>query len=327
MKNKAIIQDKIIKDFSSKKILVIGDVMVDEYITGSVKRISPEAPVPVLDFRQKTLEAGGASNVAHNLRGLGADVRISGVASEDEAGKWLRTHFNDLGIDASALYSEEGRPTTLKSRFATKGQQLLRVDREDASVISESVAEKIFENLEKQINEIDAVVLSDYRKGVLSDTNLVKRIIRLCNEKNVFISIDSKSSNIEAFSGIDFVKPNNLELEAAVGIQIIDDESFDKAGREYLRRSGAKNLIVTRGSKGIAVFVPGKEREDYPARDVQVYDVCGAGDTVISTITLAKISGLEMDEAAMLANLAAGVVISKVGTVAISAAELKDSVV
>lgn len=325
MINKEKIQEIITNDFSKKKILVIGDVMVDEYITGSVKRISPEAPVPILDFKKKTLEAGGASNVAHNLRGLGATVRISGVACQDEAGEWIRNHFESLGIDASALYSEDGRPTTLKSRYATKGQQLLRVDREVSTVISKDTADKIFKNLEGQIGELDAVVLSDYRKGVLSDVDLVKKIIKLCNDNQVFISIDSKSSNIEAFAGIDFVKPNNLELEAAVSIHIIDDESFDKAGREYLNRSGAKNLIVTRGSKGISIFAPGCAREDYPARDVQVYDVCGAGDTVISTITLAKICGLEMSEAAMLSNLAAGVVISKVGTVAISATELKDS--
>lgn len=319
--------EKIRNDFSQKRVIVIGDLMVDEYITGKVKRISPEAPVPVLDFRKRSLEAGGACNVAHNMASLGAKVRIVGVAADDEAGRWLRKHFTSMGIEVDGIIEQNGKPTTIKTRYATKGQQLLRVDNEDASGITESTQEKIYDYLYKQIDSLDVVVLSDYRKGVLNDKYFVQKITNLCNEHKVLIAIDSKSRNISAFKNMDFVKPNNLELEEAVGIRIEDEGSLNLAGKTYLEKSGAKALIVTRGSAGISVFIPGKERSDYPAKDVQVYDVCGAGDTVISTVALSIASGINIGEAVQLANLAAGVVISKVGTVAITAEELLRSVI
>lgn len=317
--------DKIIKEFCKKKVLVIGDLMVDEYVSGKVKRISPEAPVPVLDFKERSLEAGGACNVAHNIYSLGAKVSIAGTADEDEAGLWLRQHFNKMGINTDAIIAQEGKPTTIKTRYATKGQQLLRVDKEDDTEISENTQNKLLDFLNRNIQYLDAVVLSDYKKGVLNNESFVQNLISICNRNNVLITIDSKSRNIAAFKGVDFVKPNNLELEEAVGIKIEDDESLNQAGYTYLNESQAKALVVTRGSKGISVFLPKEERMDYPAKDVQVYDVCGAGDTVISTISLALASGMEMGEAVRLANLAAGVVISKVGTVAVTISELMSS--
>lgn len=321
-----IFLDKIQNEFAKKKVLVIGDLMVDEYVTGKVKRISPEAPVPVLDFRKRTLGAGGASNVAHNIRSLGAQVLIAGTAAKDEAGEWLRKHFAELGIGVDGIVEEIGKPTTIKTRYATKGQQLLRVDNEDTRGIKEETQKDILAYLEKNIEYLNAVVLSDYKKGVLENEEFVQKIIGLCNKHQVLISIDSKSRNISAFKNIDFVKPNNLELEEAVGVRIEDEESLETAGRIYLQKSQAKALIVTRGSAGISVFIPGEARKDYPAKDVQVYDVCGAGDTVISTISLAMASGISLGESVRLANLAAGVVISKVGTVAVTAEELIRSV-
>lgn len=317
-----ILIDKVKQEFNKKKILVLGDIMVDEYITGKVKRISPEAPVPVLDFRRRSMEAGGASNVAHNIAGLGAQVAIAGVAANDDAGMWLREHFLSLGIDIEGIVTQDGKPTTLKTRYATKGQQLLRVDREDARGITEETQQKILDYLYANVEALDAVVLSDYRKGVLENPEFVREITRLCNEHHVLISIDSKSRNIFAFRDMDFVKPNNLELEEAVGVRIEDDESLNLAGKKYLEKSGANALVVTRGSAGISVFLPKQDRKDYSAKDVQVYDVCGAGDTVISTISLGIASGIELGEAVRLANLAAGVVISKVGTVAVTVEEL-----
>lgn len=319
-------KDKINKKtFMEKRVMVIGDIMVDEYITGSVKRISPEAPVPVLDFKEKTLQAGGACNVANNLRKLGATVYVCGVANTDYAGNWLRGYLKDLDINTDGIVCEDGRVTTLKTRYATKGQQLLRVDSEKCGGIEKKTEEKILKCLYEIIKDLDAVVLSDYRKGVLEDTLFVKQIISVCNENDVLISIDSKSSNIEAFAGADFVKPNNLELEAAVNIKIDSDETFAMAGEKYLNMSGAKALVVTRGSKGISIFFPEKETETFPARDVQVYDVCGAGDTVISTITMCMISGLSIQESARVANAAAGIVISRVGTVPVSVDELMEN--
>jgi len=318
---------KIIKnDFYKRKILVIGDLMVDEYVTGKVGRISPEAPVPVLDYEEKKRQAGGACNVANNLSSLGAKVYISGVASNDSAGVWLRDYLDQLNIDTSCIADEEERPTTLKTRYAVKGQQLLRVDTEERKCISKATQDRIFRYIQELIEEIDAVILSDYSKGVLGNPEFVKKIIALCNENKVIVTIDSKSKNIYAFENANFVKPNNLELEEAVGIIIKDEDSFNLAGEKYLTMSGAKALIVTRGSKGISVFEPGKKREDYPARNVQVFDVCGAGDTVISTFTMCICSGFLIGEAVKLANLAAGVVISRVGTAKVTNKELIDSI-
>lgn len=317
---------KIENSFNDVKAIVIGDIMVDEYITGRVRRISPEAPVPVLDFKERSLQAGGASNVAHNMQSLGATVSVVGTAAMDANGVWLRKHFEELRIGIDGIFAEGTRPTTTKARYATKGQQLLRVDNEDARGISEETQRKILDYLEKNIKDCSVVVLSDYCKGVFEDGEFVKAIIRLCGDNGVLVGIDSKSKDIGAFKGADFVKPNNLELEAAVNIRIEDEASLDMAGRKYLELSGAKALIVTRGSKGISLFVPGQNRADFPAKDVQVYDVCGAGDTVISTVGMGMACDLEIADAIRLANLAAGVVISRVGTVAVERDELLRSV-
>lgn len=313
---------KAIQQFHKKKILVIGDLMVDEYIMGKVTRISPEAPVPILKFSERKLEAGGASNVANNIASLGGTTYIVGVIDKDESGKWLEDHLKNNGIYTDGLVNENNRPTIIKTRFATKGQQLLRVDNENTQNISLITQQKILHFLNNNINNFDAVILSDYRKGVLGDILFVKKIINTCKKNGIFVSVDSKSKNIEAFENADFVKPNNLELEAAVGFPINNEESLNYAGKEYLRRSHAKSLVVTRGAKGISLFRFGNQREDFSAAEVQVYDVTGAGDTVISTITLGMISGLKIDESIRLANLAAGKVISEVGTIPIKQEDL-----
>jgi D-beta-D-heptose 7-phosphate kinase/D-beta-D-heptose 1-phosphate adenosyltransferase len=323
MKKKSEFIEIIKNQFPLKKIMVLGDIMVDKYTTGKVKRISPEAPIPIIEFEESQLTAGGASNVANNLVSLGCKVMVSGVAANDEYGVWLRDYMHTKSIDTGGIVAEEGRPTTLKERFATKGQQLFRVDRERSDVIKKDAQDKIFLYLESVINELDAVLFSDYRKGVLSSYDFVQKIIALCNKNNVPVTIDSKSSSISAFKNATFVKPNNLELEEAVNIKIIDEETLNMAGNMYLRTSGAKYLIVTRGEKGISVFSNNEARKDFASsKTLQVYDVTGAGDTVISTITLGIVSGLSLYDAIVLGNLAASVVISKKGTATVNQEEL-----
>ncbi len=321
MKDKNIVS--IIENcFHDKTVLVLGDLMIDEYITGKVSRISPEAPVPVLNFQERSLKAGGAANVAYNLNMLGCKVLVSGTAANDLGGNWLREQFILKGIDVDGILEEELRPTTMKTRYATRGQQLLRVDKEVCNCIKSSTQERILEYIKKKIDRLDGIVLSDYKKGVLEQQNFVESIIKICNTNSVIVAIDSKSRNISAFNNADFVKPNNLELEEAIGIKIVNEESLDLAGKKYLQKSGAKALIVTRGAKGISVFLPHKERRDFEAKQVQVFDVTGAGDTVISTIILSIICGIELDDAVQLANYAASIAISKLGTVAVSKDEL-----
>lgn len=322
MNNKDKIIDAVKSSFPKKKVLVIGDLMVDEYITGKVSRISPEAPVPVLNFKEKRLEAGGASNVANNMMSLGSEIFVSGLAAEDDAGIWLRSHLTEKKMHTDGIFAEEERPTIVKTRFATKGQQLLRMDNEVTGCIAETTQMKIISYLREHAKELDAVVISDYMKGVLESGTFVAEIIQICNKNQILVSIDSKSRKIEAFKNADFVKPNNLELEEAVGIRITDEDTLNEAGKVYLYKSGAKCLIVTRGAEGISVFQPDQKRRDFASKAVQVFDVTGAGDTVISTITLGMISGLSIGESVQLANFAASVVIGKVGTAPVTQEEL-----
>ena len=314
--------ETILQVFPQKRILVLGDIMVDKYTRGKVSRISPEAPIQILEFEESSLTAGGASNVTNNLVSLGCGVSLAGMAALDEYGLWLRHYMEKRGVEISGVLAEEGRPTTLKERFATKSQQLLRVDREKNDGIQPETQENILANLQTKLKTIDAVLLSDYRKGVLSSPDFVQRIIALCNENKVIVTIDSKSSLISAFKNATFVKPNNLELEQAVNMKIKDEESLNIAGNLYLETSGARHLIVTRGAKGISIFSPGEKRRDFSSKALQVYDVTGAGDTVISTITLGIVSGLTIDEATILGNLAASIVVSKIGTSTVSGEEL-----
>ena len=314
------------KQFGSKQVLVLGDLMVDEYLTGRVERVSPEAPVPVLDYQARRLAAGGAGNVANNLCSLGCRVKLCGVVADDFYGYWLKDYFGKLTVDVSGVFSEKNRPTTLKQRFATKNQQLLRVDHESAADITEETKEKIFRYCEKNILTLDAIVFSDYVKGLFADTSFVRKLVELANQNGVIIGVDSKSVCISAFADTTFVKPNNLELERAVGFRIRDEASFSKAGEKYLKESGARALVVTRGEKGISLFLPSGFRKDFKADVVQVYDVTGAGDTVISVVTLALSCGISLEDAVVLANYAAGVVISKVGTAVLTTEELADRV-
>lgn len=316
-------QEMVIREsFGRLNVWIIGDIMVDEYVTGQVSRISPEAPIPVLNYGAVERIAGGASNVAHNVAKLGSRVTMLGVLGDDAAGRWLKGHLESQQIKTDGLIVEADRATTVKRRFATKSQQLLRVDLENTEPITDLTRKMLLSLIVNSADDIDAVILSDYQKGVLSSPDFVRQIIAVCNEHQIVVTIDSKSSRIEAFRNATFVKPNNLELEAAVGIKIIDDESLNAAGDCYLKQSGANALIVTRGAKGISVFEKDRPRKDYPSKAVQVYDVTGAGDTVISTATLGFASGMTLEEAVILGNAAAGVVISKVGTVPVTAEEL-----
>lgn len=311
--------------FSNNVVIVIGDLMVDEYVVGKVTRISPEAPVPILNYESKSLQAGGASNVANNINGLGAKTYVIGIVGNDPEGLWLRHYMEENGIDASGVI-DDNKNTIVKTRFATKGQQLLRMDRENISSILPETQKKIIDFINDKISEVSAVILSDYKKGLFLEESFVREIIEICNEHNVLVAIDSKSRNISAFENADFVKPNNLELEEAVGVKIVDDDSLDLAGKKYLEKSKARALIVTRGAKGISLFVNGKKRKDFEAKTAQVYDVTGAGDTVISTITMGVASGVMLDDAICLANLAAGKVISEVGTTPITSNKLVEKI-
>lgn len=324
--DKKEIEQIITQNFKEKTILVVGDIMIDKYVIGKVSRISPEAPVPVLNHIESNFVAGGAANVAYNLSELGCNVILVGVAAEDEEGIWLKDHLAKKRINVEGVIAEKARPTTVKTRYATKGQQLLRVDIEKNMDLLHETKTSMKSYIEKKIQMVDGIILSDYRKGVLEDSSFVERIIRLAKLRDIPVAVDSKSRNISVFKDADFVKPNNLELENAVGIHISDEETLDIAGERYLKESEACALVVTRGANGISLFRKNEKRLDFPAKCVQVYDVTGAGDTVISTILLCMICGIDICQAVKLANIAAGVVIAKVGTAAVSCNELVEAI-
>lgn len=314
--------DAISQSFCNKQVLVIGDLMVDRYINGKVRKISPEAPVPVLDYKEKRYVAGGASNVVNNLIGLGAKASVAGVVSDDDAGRWLVNNLSSGGASVDGIFFDNSRPTTMKTRYTTKGYQLLRVDREITEEISKEAQDSIYKYCEEVIGKTDAVILSDYLKGVLKDKDFISRIVALCEANNVFVAVDTKTLNIEFYKNVDMLTPNIDEMANAVGMNVETEEDINKAGNRYLEDSMAKMLVLTRGDKGISVFSKGESRRDFPAKDVEVFDVSGAGDTVLSTITMGIISGLNIDDSVKVANYAAGVVITKRGTAAITSKEL-----
>ena len=325
MKDNTKLIDVIEHGFKNKKVLVIGDLMVDRYISGKVRKISPEAPVPVLDFDNKRYVAGGASNVVSNLLGLGLDVTITGVIAEDEPGNWLIEELRKRGANTDYIICESRRPTTMKTRYTTKGYQLLRVDHEDTTDISEETKQKIYRCCLDNIDSFDAVIFSDYLKGVLKDKEFVSKLIEICNSNKTYVAVDSKTLEIDTYAGADILTPNVDEVSNAVGRKIETNEDLDRAAKDYLNGSGAKSLIITRGEKGISVYEKSEKRKDFPAKDVEVFDVSGAGDTVLSTITAGVVSGLSIDDSVRLANYAASVVITKRGTAAITGKELLKS--
>lgn len=322
MNTKDALAAAVLEEFPRKRILVIGDLMVDEYIIGSVSRISPEAPVAVLNFEEKQRRAGGAANVAVNVRALGASVIACGIASKDDCGIWLRENLESNGIITDGILGEEGRATAVKTRFMTRGQQLLRVDSEKDDCILACSQDSLLDFVRKRLQGLDAVILSDYRKGLLSDPDFIASLISLCKDSGVLVTVDSKSRNMGKFKGADIIKPNKKELEDATGIKIRDDDSLSRAGFLYLEQSGAGDLVVTRGENGISLFSSEHGRVDFASQALQVFDVTGAGDTVISVITLGMCSGLSIQDSIRLANLAAGIVVGKAGTASVTAGEL-----
>ncbi len=312
--------------FPRKKVLVIGDLMVDEYVTGSVSRISPEAPVAILNFEEKKRRSGGAANVAVNLRSFGASVITCGIAGKDACGTWLRENLENYGIITDGIFAEEGRPTAVKTRFTTKGQQLLRVDEERDDCILPRSQDALLGFVRNHLHDLDAVILSDYRKGVFSNLDFIASLIASCKDAGMLVTVDSKSRNMRKFKGANIIKPNKKELEDATGIKAKDEASLSRAGFLYLEQSETEKLVVTKGENGISLFTKEHGREDFASHALQVFDVTGAGDTVISTVTLGVCSELSIQESIRLANLSAGIVVGKVGTASVTAGELADRI-
>jgi rfaE bifunctional protein kinase chain/domain len=292
-------------------IAVIGDLMLDEWYWGNVRRISPEAPVPVVEVRDHTYTLGGAGNVANNLAALGAKVSVFGVVGDDDSGNKVLDLFRRLGVDFRGVARIATRPTTQKMRIVAHNQQVVRADRESTSPIDARMLTTLRRALGALDGSLDGVVISDYGKGLISTALLAA--VRSFKHRAV-ITADPKPQNIAAFEGVDCIAPNAAEAESASGITVKSDADLGRAARVLMQRTGAQHVLITRGEHGMTLYSKKGRPLSVPAVARQVYDVSGAGDTVMSTLTLALAAGAPIERAVMLANVAAGVVVEKLGT-------------
>lgn len=317
--------EKILNGFSKTKILVVGDIMMDRFIWGKVSRISPEAPVPVVAIENETFLLGGAANVVNNIHSLGGKVWICGMVGDDEMGQKVLQKLDEMNIGTEGVLVEPGRQTTVKTRIIAHQQQLVRIDREVTDHPKISTLKRLLEFLESHIEEVHGIILSDYGKGLLTKA-LIRPIIQIGREKKKFILVDPKLNNFFFYKGATAVTPNVSEASAASRILIKDLPSLNKAGRMLLRQLRCDALVITRGEEGMAIFEPNQEPFFVPTIAKEVYDVTGAGDTVIGTMALALGGRAKMVDVARLANYAAGIVVGKVGTATVHREELMEMI-
>lgn len=320
--------EELKNNFVGKKIAVIGDLMLDGYFWGDVSRVSPEAPVPVVEVDNEFFRFGGAANCALNIQKLGGTPIPVGIIGNDSDGKIFNDLMQDVNIDQKGIILDSTRPTTTKTRVIAGNQHVVRIDKESKEYISHEIEQKIISFIKNEIENLDAIILQDYNKGVLTES-LIKTIISLANENNKIVSVDPKFINFKSYQGVTIFKPNKKETEDVLGLRIITDEDISFAGNELLKELNAKYVLLTLGEKGIALFEKDKKEIRIPTKARKVADVSGAGDTVISTITHALSSGASIEEAAYIANYAGGLVCEEVGIVPIDIdklfATLKDN--
>jgi len=316
--------NSILKGFATKKILVLGDIMLDHYIWGKVDRISPEAPVPVLDVQKEEYRLGGAANVALNLRALGADVYLCGVIGNDIPGGKIISLMALKNILTESLVIDAKRATTQKTRIGASNQQIVRIDYENRIEISAKLEQQIIKKLDKVISKIDAVIIEDYNKGLLSET-VIDYAIGLAKKHNKLVTVDPKQKNFFQYKEVDVFKPNYSEMQKNLGLVFESEAEFDKHAWLLKAKIKCKYLVITRGEKGLFIFSADNKVHHIPTFAREVYDVSGAGDTVISVLTLALCTGCEIEAAAEIANHAAGVVCGKMGTATATIKEIKQS--
>jgi D-beta-D-heptose 7-phosphate kinase/D-beta-D-heptose 1-phosphate adenosyltransferase len=313
--------NEIVRAFAGKGILIVGDVMLDEYVWGNVRRISPEAPVPVLDFVRRDYKTGGAANTAANVLSLGGRVFLGGAVGADAQGAQLLELLRGVGGDIHGLVIAEGRRTTTKTRLIAHNQQVIRVDYEHAEPLPPSRENELMAWAERHMAQADACVLSDYAKGVVS-SRLAERVIELARRSGKPVLVDPKGTNFAKYRGATLVKPNLHEVERFLNQEIRDEPELQAAGQRLVEALDGCAVLITRGPEGMSLFCRGLPQVHIPSAAQAVYDVTGAGDTVVGTLALALATGAALDQAARLANRAAGIVVGKVGTAQVTPEEL-----
>lgn len=308
--------DELFEKFNGKNIVIVGDLMLDVYIWGKVGRISPEAPVPVVEVEEESYRLGGAANVGLNIKSLGGNPILVGVIGYDREGTILDALMKENDFIRDGIILDEERPTTVKTRIIAHSQHVVRVDKEDKKDITEEMENKILTFLENQKSSIDAIIFEDYNKGVLTKS-LIHRVVDFARRNNIIVTVDPKFNNFFEYKNVTVFKPNRKETEDALQMKIDSEEKVIEAGKKLKEILQPEYLLITRGDKGMTLFSSDSRIDSIPTRARKVADVSGAGDTVIATLTIALASGAEIREAATIANLAAGLVCEEVGIVPI----------
>ena len=323
-------EGKILKQyidrFAQARVLVIGDIIMDEFVWGDVFRISPEAPVPVVEVKQETKMLGGAANVIHNIAMLGAKPILCGVVGEDSIGQEILNKMDQMDCVNDGIIMEQGRPTSVKTRVVAHSQQIVRFDRETQKDIDTETIERLISFIAENLNNVEAIVVADYGKGVIS-ARLMKGLRDLVKSEtngSVIIAVDPKTGKFKYYKGVDVITPNHLEAGVFCRFKIVDEESLLQAGKKMLDELNCRSVLITQGKDGMTLFENGGEITHIPTFAKKVFDVTGAGDTVIGTFSLGLASGLDLKTAAVLSNFAAGIVVGEVGTSTVRAEDLRN---
>jgi len=306
---------ELVKEFSKSTLLVLGDLMLDRYLWGHVSRISPEAPVPVVAVNKETSCLGGAGNVSRNLQSLGASVILAGLVGDDAAGRWIKGN----APSGQGIFTDPGRPTTIKTRIIAHHQQVVRVDQEEVGALAPAVRESVLSLIRNE--SYDGLLVSDYNKGMVN-RDLMEAALEVARERKIPVYVDPKVENFSHFSPVTLITPNHFEAERIVNHPCSSDSDVERAGADILSRISVQYLIIKRGEQGMSVFEKGRHPIHIPTVAKEVYDVTGAGDTVIAAASLALLAGATIQEAALLANTAAGIVVGKLGTATLTKEEL-----
>lgn len=312
----------ITSSIGNSRILILGDIMLDEYLFGSVNRISPEAPVPVVEITSDKCLLGGSANVASNIRMLGDEPLLLGTVGEDEASVKLSQILKTRNISNNLLVNDESRQTTVKTRIIANNQQVVRADRENVHELNEEIEQIVLKKFKNSAEKADAVIISDYGKGVIT-LSLLQQVIQFCLDNKIFIAVDPKETHFNNYKNVSLITPNHHEAGFAYGKRIRNENDLYEVGNGLLERLKAKSILITRGPDGMSLFQSDEQPTHIPTFARQVYDVTGAGDTVIATFVSAICAGANMVEAAIVANAGAGITVGKVGTATVTSEGLK----
>ncbi len=316
----------IVDRFSKLKILVVGDIILDEFMWGSVSRISPEAPVPVVDVEKENIMLGGAANVLTNINALGGNAVICGVIGNDYNGERFMSIIKESGFSTEGIFIDPERLTSIKIRVVAQHQQVVRFDKETRDRLSKKTYYNMIDFLDSRLHEFDAVIISDYGKGLLS-RGIISKTLQYKKKSGLIVTVDPKIRNFRFYKGVTVITPNQKEAEDACGFEINNQKSLIRAGLLLLKRYQTEAILITRGEHGMSLFQKNGKIEHIPTAAKEVYDVTGAGDTVISALSLALATNASWLDACIISNKAAGIVVGKIGTASASVNELKKAII